>query len=240
MKTKFLNQDYVVYRRIGVQVKYQKRSWGVWWSRSTDELRIGVTQATFRVSYDVPDISAILGSLAISYVRENLIYNQNGNVVGSSSSLPPLPFGLSNMDSIVINVDLVSIFGQNIGIDFEFTADDFNQFFWETLWDQARSLGSGLNPQSPPTNFLVVGVTNNYTYINVVGDWRNYGKKKLTRTWHEDWGFMISIGWTDGSGFGSPNLVPVDLADYPEIEADFYGIARRGNTWKGSKMLVSQ
>lgn len=79
----------------------------------------------------------------------------------------------------------------------------------------------------------------------------NYLKKRL----YSDVGFLIGWAWndnpkpikspdgtllgTDYSGTGKFNVEVADdyFRDYTHYELDFYGMARRGSTWKGNRMI---
>lgn len=236
VKTRFWNQNYVVYTSIGVSVKNQKKSWGIWWTRSTDELRLGISQAYFEIVVPVPDINSILQQNSISFEWQGGIYNRWGSFIqpSSSSSLPNFPFDISDNNPILIYVDLPKVLGHNI--DQTVTAKDINDLFWQQLWSQARSLVRSLGSPEPQSA-VMTGFTNNRVVVNLVDEsFQKFNSKKITEIFDSDWGFQIKFGWSDSGGFGTPEPQTVELADFTNVAVDFYGVARSGSTWRGSRI----
>jgi hypothetical protein len=83
VKTKFWNQNYLIFRSIGTKVKHQFKS-VVWYDADIDELRLGVKSASF-IYKQAPIGNNVPGQI---YTYGGLAYNANGSYVGSSYNLP--------------------------------------------------------------------------------------------------------------------------------------------------------
>lgn len=235
VKTKFWNQDYLVYTSIGVAVKNQRRKYRIWWTRSTDEIRLGISQAYFEVVHPTPDIGKILQQHAISYEYKGSVYNRWGSQVHSTSgSLPNFPFDIQDNNPVLIYVDLPKILGNDI--DQRLTAKQVNELFWGQLWSQAKSIARRAGNTNPKTA-VVTGFTNNKVVVNLMDEsYQRFNHKKITKIFEEDWGFQIKIGWSASGGWSNPEPDTVKLTDFKNVAVDFYGVARSGSTWRGSKM----
>ena len=97
-----------------------------------------------------------------------------------------------------------------------------------------------------------------YNNIEVIYFSERYSKRNenyLKRRFYSDVGFVIGWAWndnpkpikapdgtvigTDYSGTGKFNVEVADdyFRDYTHYELDFYGMARRGSTWRGNRMI---
>ena len=227
VKTKFWNTDYLVYKSIGIFVKHQKRKFGIWWTRSTDEIRLGINQVYFEYDLPVPDYSIFDHT---RFIFKNKIYDGGGNYVGAYTGSNDFPFNSSNFDT----VQIIRKFPlTNTG--FTLTPEFVNQQLFSGLWSTAKSIASS-NGHSNMQSVVMTGYTDNKVIVNYVDkSFRKYNSKKIKKVFDWQIGFGVTIGLDAHGGASFKPNIP-NLYDYKNAKIDIYGIARRGSTWKGSKL----
>jgi hypothetical protein len=232
IKTKFWNENYLVYKSIGVKIKHQKRGWtGLWRAQKTDELRLGINQAYFE--YDIPIPQHSYDALAnLSYVHNGFKYNGYGQLLGSANGMTPMiPFNTNNFDTIYIYVKLplFGIVGDNI------TSDTVNSLLWSQLWDQAKNIARS-NNQNNLQSAIITGITQETVVISYVDkSYRALDTKKIVKTFDWQIGLSLNFGLNDDGSVSVSPTMP-SLLDYNNIKIDIYGLGRRGSVWRGSKL----
>ena len=68
--------------------------------------------------------------------------------------------------------------------------------------------------------------------------YKSLNDNKIKKKFYSDVSFVIGAAWGESSGW-SFNIKSADefFRDYTHYELDFYGMARRGSTWKGNRMI---
>lgn len=230
IKTKFYNQDYLVVKRIGVVTKYQTRRFRIWWTNRTDEMALGINQMYFQYDIPTPDYSSLNNELY--FFGEN-VYNDQGDYIATEigEDLPALPFD-SDLE-IVVKLPHFGVTNYNV------SSERMNNLFWESLWQTAKAVMTS-NGYSEPEKITIVGITDQ----KVIVDYRDFSQRKddchkLEKVFDSNYGFGITLGFGDGNGFSLEGISMPNLYDYEEVSADFYGVGRRGNTYKGSKIVYN-
>lgn len=229
VKTKYWNQDYLLYKSIGITVKHQKKSWyGVWWTRSTDEIALGIKQAYFEYNVPIPQIQNVNPQM---FIYNGRAYNSQAQYISSTygNSLPNLPF--TTPLEIVVNLPVYGIFEYNL------SADKLNKYFWENVWNQAKSVLQKLG-QPMPKEIALVGLTSQKVVVNYVNtSQRKTGSKKIEKVFDWQAGFGIKFRTGSGNGFTFKGVQMPKFYKYDKVKIDIYGVARRGSTWKGSRLI---
>jgi hypothetical protein len=263
VKTKYWDEDYMVYASIGVKVKHQYKGWLGWRTKDTDEVALTINRAFFSrsVGNSVPGTTPFL-----SYINEtnrlfyiaDAIYPNDSRAMhmlfmpynGDSTQIPKTPF----TEDIIIQdfIDLPLLGSQSI----ELEADQVNRFFWSSAWQTARSLMLTRTGREPDkiTYILTTPQKVYITYIDL--DRRKLNTNKIVNRLDYDWGaevkFTINFG---GDGSISTNFdnfndhafdilrksfSAANLAEFDDISMDFVGATRMGNTWKGSRIVYNK
>ena len=240
VKTKFWNQNYLVYRSIGINVKNQRKKLGIWWTRSTDEMRLGVNQIYFEYKIPVPDYQTIMP--AVTYLHKNRVYNQSGTYISdfnfNGSTIPRMPFTLSNVDTVEIFINLPSFFNW-FGVDDineRIDANKLNKVLWKNLWSKAESIARR-NGQQRLDSVLITGVGPQTAVISYMDRrYRKLRSKKIEKIFDQQVGFGVKFGVGNDSNFDFTGFTIPKLYKYDNVKIDIFGIARSGSTWRGSKL----
>lgn len=258
-KTLYYNENYLFYSAIGVKVKHQRHHSAYvtdWWAtKKTDEVALIINQATFRtkLSANIPNygnfnIPTNNGVPAQIYYVGNIAYQNTSN--GPSVQGQIVPGNLK--PSTPFNEDvIVQFFNNNISLssDMAIVAQDVNDIFWDQVWAQAKSLFQSLEGEDPKRVTMILS-NQNTTIVNYVDlERRKSNTKKIHRVLDYNWGVSFKF---NASLDGNNNIItnPSQFANYSNysiqmpnltkfegINMDFVGVTRRGNTWKGSKMV---
>lgn len=233
VKTKFWNQDYLVYKSIGISVKYQAKSLEIWWTTKTDEVGAGIKQAYFEYNLPIPDIRNIIPQL---YVYNGKVYNSRAQYISTLSTLYgysmfKMPFKSSL--EVVVNLPFFGIYKNDI------SANRLNKFFWETIWDQAKTVLKTLDKEIP-SDITLVGLSPDRVVVNYVNiSKRELNVSKVMTLFDSQGGFGIILGDGNNGGFAIKNIILPKFYDYKNVKIDIYGAARRGATWRGSHLIYS-
>lgn len=81
-----------------------------------------------------------------------------------------------------------------------------------------------------------------YNNIEVLYFGERYKKtndNKIKRKFYSDVNFVIGVTWGDQDGWSFDGIKPAGefFRNYTHYELDFYGMARRGSTWRGNRMI---
>jgi hypothetical protein len=264
IKTEFWDQNWFFYKSVGTEVRTQVKTLGIWWASDSDEIYLGINRIYLKYNNPIPEINSIPYLNTFPAYNEVPVYMYKGEFkiaqdnyggfiyptfIKANSSLPFFEFGKGlNMLNIYIRklpfMDAYNIRSESnikalyqLGINF--LKDNFNSGA-KTTDDFVVSYQS--NPQAP-VEVLYFGERLSGTNTNVIKN-----------TFYVDRQWQISIaystnGGTTNSSTGNPNgsfsysFSPPEhsyFRDYTDFELDFFGLARQGSVWKGSRMLKKQ
>ncbi|MBS4041563.1 MAG: hypothetical protein KGZ81_13315 [Flavobacteriales bacterium] len=242
-KTIFYKHNYIIYRAIGVKVKHQKRHWLGWWyaSDDNDEVAMIIDKAYFKIKPTVNPINVHNQSLNKYIFFNGLVYNNNAQLIGSATSLnfqlPSLPLNAQFIISDFIH--------NNTGITL--SPNQVKNLIYQQTWNQLKSiLNSNLAPSGIPksVNYYVYDTSlNEIHFMHINLEDRRTCSKKIVRTF--DYNFNVAIKfnvYNSGSIYGNSNIsasfsFPPGLFEYKEADIDFTGLSRKGNLWRGSKLV---
>lgn len=230
VKTKFWNQNFYIVFSTGIKTKYQIKKWYGWTKRKVDEIRLGINRAYYEYNISLPE-SDVINAASATYVFDDIIYPVTGfgSVIpegnGDASTLPELPFD-SDFEIIIPIFNL---------LDITVDGGTINEAFWTNTITQAENwLQSNLGQEMP--NAVTVMLVSPQKFIMIhqdeYHDCTNCKKKQYVFDWGFGGGFSMPVNGSEG------NISPVFIDfDTPEnMHIDFYGAARRVNTWKGSRI----
>lgn len=257
VKTKLWNQNFGIYTSLGVKVKHQKkRKFLGWGAKKTDEVALIINEAIF--SKKLPNQTAPESALQMSPPGNHRLYHYGNRVYdrpvqipysmwGSpTNAIPQTPFS----EDIIVQeaVDLPIL--RNID-DITIEARELNKLFWEQgVWENAKRVFKSITGETPKrVTYLLTTPQKSYIYYADLST-RRGNTKKIKHKFDDDWGGEIKISFgVDGQGnwttswddFKLTDVFNIfsftNLTEYEFISLDFVGLTRRGNSWKGSKMV---
>ncbi|MDC9724262.1 MAG: hypothetical protein PSN34_16045 [Urechidicola sp.] len=261
VKTKYWNEDLIFYTSIGVKVKHQKKGWW-WYAKKTDEVALVINQAMFAITYpnQIPNYNALPTTSSNNqrlYYYEGRFYDNfavsfamaTGWTPANDALVPVTPFS----ENIIVQeyIDLPILRNLN---DIEIEAKEINKLFWEKgVWDGVKSLMNRFNEEPKKMTYIVT--TPQKVYVNYIDlTQRKLNTKKIVNTLDYDWGGEIKLSWgIDGNGNWTSNINDwgnpltyfeafnfTELTDFDTLSMDFIGMTRRGDSWKGSRIVYKK
>ena len=242
--TEYWNQNYAFYKSVGVSVRNQVRTFRIWWASKADEVALGINYA--KITFDLPkppdiqlpDYSKTFLEKPISYIYNDYVYSYTGSPLTSAMKVEKvgLPFFKVDNEKILnIYIPKVPIIGQ---FNYTLTTEDIiSPSNIKSLYNEGFKL---LKSLSSSQNKLAVVKEKNEYEVDVVFLYRGYRKTNTNKIKnHFDRVIGGALGYKANLGNpanGSWSVSPVELRDYRNVKMSFYGMARRGSTWKGARI----
>lgn len=255
IKTEFWDQKWLIYASVGIQAKTQRRRFGIWWASKSDEIHIGINRILLKYNFPQPQINSYTHpNLFPTNSLKNPIYlwdgrfkvdiQNNGFFVDTQLNLPngKLPFFDFGNDQI-LNIYIPKLYKKgkyNLNLT---TQDITSQSNIKALYkmgiDFLKSQQTGT--LSHKKQFAVT-YQKDYDNIEVLYFGEHYKKtndNKIKKKFYSEVAFKIGATWGDQSGWSFSGIKPAGefFRDYTHYELDFFGMARRGSSWKGNRMI---
>lgn len=253
IKTEFWDQSWLIYKSVGILTKTQrKRLGGIWWASKSDEIHLGINRILLKYNYKQPNISSITHPQLFSsaYKAPLYLYNgtfkvrqNNGNyyvdtqLSVTQNKLPFFDFGNEQILNIYIpNLPIVGDYNFNLT-----TQDITSQSNIKALYKMGIDfLKDKFNSGAKKEFAVTYQKNNNEIEVLYFGErYKDTNENKIKKKFYSDVSFLIGAAWGgEGSGW-SYSVKPAESAfrNYTHYELDFYGMARRGSTWKGNRMI---
>lgn len=244
-KTKYWKENYLVWNSMGVKVKHQKKGWtGLWSAQSTDEIAVSISQATFKYNINIPNFPQSYAPQKL-YFFENKIFNSQSQIINYQNEYQKPPFPNIPLVSEVVVTEFISdISGYNLSVD------KMRNLFYQGVWTGAKQIVQQYKNRQPK-NITHIIYTPTVVYLNYVDlEKRVLNTKKIVNQLDYNFGlgFKFNVN-VDAQGNYSTNISNVGdvlgniiiphLYDYNDVKMDFVGASRRGNTWKGSRIVYT-
>ncbi|WP_321295298.1 hypothetical protein [Marinifilum fragile] len=230
VKVMYFNQRYLIASRLGIEVKYQKKGTGIWSSYKADELALGINQAFFALDYKTSNFQKVPKSI-IFY--NDHAYNDHFQIIQQTQNIGTPKFPFQDEVSITINLPL---YGWNA---YSYSPEAINNMVWNIAFNQIENLMKSL--QKPmPEKISVVALSPEKLYINHIDlSYRKYNSRYIKRIFNREFQTpTIILGYNNAGQIQFKEIGGLpDLMKASAINLDFYGGAKRGDTWKGYRMI---
>lgn len=253
-KTKFWNQNYLIFSSIGVAVKHQKRNWGIWdSSNATDYIEMGLTNVSFKYNFNTPVYDDIFWNIQSEVIIEHKgkTYTADGRVIhGYPLQSSHLPLDASDNQSLTIY-----LFNRDIEIINEQQANDMiRDIARDFISDWGSSLETPLDNDSDDLGIkgvVIDPLAGNVTYTIVGRVERKYNASSITKILD----FNVLVGTTlklSGGSYSVGDNGPVynsganttydffGATSYTDVTLDMYGVVRRGGDQYRGKRVISE
>ena len=244
-KTKYWKENYLIWNSIGVKVKHQKKGWtGLWRAQNTDEVALSISQATFKYKIDIPSFPQSYAPQKL-YFFENKVFNNQSQIINYQNGYQKPPFPNIPLVSEVIVTEFLSDFpGHDLSVD------KMRELFYQGVWEGAKQIVQ-LYKNRQPKNVTHIIYTPTVVYLNYVDlEKRVLNTEKIVNRLDYNFGlgfkFNVNVDAqgnysTDITSVGDAlgNIIIPRLYDYEDVKMDFVGAARKGNTWKGSRIVYT-
>lgn len=254
IKTEFWDQKCLIYASAGIQTKTQKKRFWIWWAADSDEIHLGINKIYLKYKRPEPEINSFSHPQLFSNFGKAPIYmystkfyvkpNASNTFVNTSLNVTKnrIPFlDFDDDDILNIYIPRVPILG-DININLTTGNTIYTESNIKALYTAgAKFLQSNISNNS--NKKFVVTYQKSDSEIEVIyfaDRFKATNTNKIKHKFYSDLSFKI--GYTkllDGNGGSSFSVGPssAPFRDYTHYELDFYGMARKGSTWKGNRMI---
>jgi hypothetical protein len=267
IKTEFWDQNWFFYKSVGTEVRTQVKTLWIWWASDSDEIYLGINRIYLKYDNPIPEINSIPYLNTFPSYNEVPVYMYKGEFkisrdnyggfiyptfIKANSALPFFEFGKGgNMLNIYIrklpfsddgytyNIRSESNVKRLYKLGIDFLKDNFNSGA-KTTDDFVVSYQS--NPQAP-VEVLYFGERLSGTNTNIIKNTFYVDREwQITAAYSSSGGTTNTSTGNDNGKFTFSFEPPKHsyFRDYIDFELDFFGLARQGSVWKGSRMLKKQ
>lgn len=251
IKTEFWDQKWLIYASSGIFTKTQVRTLGVYWASDSDEIHLGINRILLRYNFSQPDYKSLTHPNLFNTYKAPLYmykgdfmvdtgnYYVNTTIEVTKNSIPFFDFESSDILNIYIpNAPLIGDFNLNLT-----TQDITSQSNIKALYKMGIDFLKDKFNSGAKKEFAIIHQKNlNEIEVIYFGErYKNTNDNKIEHKFYSDVSFLISTTWNDSGSGGNwkYTVKPAqeNFRNYTYYELDFYGLARRGTTWKGSRMI---
>ena len=254
IKTEFWDQNWGIYQSVGILTKTQRKFFWIWWASKSDEIHLGINRILLKYNFPQPQINSYSHPQLFNNAYKAPIYLYNGKFKVRESfgnyyadtqlnvtenKLPFFDFG----NEQILNIYIPERYKKGTD-DLNLTTQDItSQSNIKALYKMGIDfLKSSSVTNSGNRKTFAVTYQKDYNNIEVLYFGERYKKtndNKIKRRFYSDVGFVIGATWGDQDGWSFDGIKPADgfFRNYTSYQLDFYGMARRGSTWRGNRMI---
>lgn len=236
VKTKFWNQNYLLWRSVGLKVKHQFRQFGVWYRSSIDEMRIGIKSA-----YHLYDLKQEDLWDKPFVTTKRLIYN---NYLYNFSSVPQLMSPAVETATLPDGIDINIIYDFPAGVGDDRTSEEYiNNNIYPEVIDRLINFyaANNINPENIG-GILITVIGDSKIGYKRINDYRKANNEsKLEVLFDNDQpNFQVGIEITGGVASPDYNEFKFKAKNtFFDASIEAYGVGRRNTSVKGSLIIAT-
>lgn len=248
-KTKYWKENYGIWHSIGVKVKHQKKGWtGLWRAKKTDEVALVISQATFKYKLEIPNFPQSYQPAKLYFFEDKVFNSQSQLLTYQNNSQKPSPPALPFNSEVIVTEFVNDTFNSDLSVA------NMRQLFYQGVWQGAKLITNHYKNRQPK-NVTHILYTPTKVFVNYVDlERRELNSKKIVNQLDYNFGLGVKFNaYIDGDGNITTNwgdflndplgnlgfIVIPKLYDYDDVKMDFVGASRRGETWKGSRIVYT-
>ncbi|QMU65579.1 MAG: hypothetical protein GKR88_15680 [Flavobacteriaceae bacterium] len=247
----YWNQTWLIYRSLGVEAETHEEGWFWWNNVDSDEIILGINKV--HLQYNLPQPNLLFYHNYVNhsfnqffqplYIHDGSFFIKNNNSnydpvqikVLNNTQLPFFEFKNEAVLNIYIGKPL------NISINYNVLNESNIRALYKLGID---FLESKLGTTDKPF-YITLQSTGDKVDVLLFDKFdRKYNTDEVENKFDSDWAFSASVktldaGQTWTSDYGLQNLSGAAfnyLGNYTHKEVDVYGLARRGNEWRGLRL----
>jgi len=228
-KVIYTNQDFGIWGTTGIQVKYQKKGSGVWWRYKADELVLGVNEISHVVKINTNNIEKIPKDI---FYYENKYFNDHlADITYKVDKYPKWPF--ETEVKVVLNL---YAFGYNKNV--KLSSEQLTDMAYGLLSGEVTRIfrNNGKNESDADQISVMAFAGDKIYFTNLDYSKRKKNSRRINKSYSKKAQTpTITYDMYDniiGVKFEVPDLITNET-----LKMDFYGGARRGTTWKGTRIV---
>ncbi len=233
----YTNQDFKIWAKTGVEVKYQKKGSGIWWRYKADEIILGINEISYYTDVKVDYVERIPET---TWYFENKAFNEHlVDITHGIDKYPDLPF--ASKIKLVINLKKINLrkYGiYNLDEKITLTPNMLKKIAWDYLNTEFKKILKGLERDSKEANQIsMVAFTGNRIYnMNFNFSEKRKNSRILKKIYSRK--YQTPVIAYDPSKKVKFKITPkvIDLINNKTVRVDFYGGIRRGDKWYGKRL----
>lgn len=255
----YWDQTWFIYRSIGIEAETHKEGWFWWNNTKSDEIVLGINKVHLVYNLPAPNIgyaqNFVQNTLNSLTTQPLYIHNGRFSIKNNNSIYTPIEIKILNnaqipffefRDEAILNIYIGRVLGVNINTDISYNVLNDSNI------KQLYKLGAEFLKEQASSNIgkrFFVTVQKNLNEVDLLyfdEFQRVYNVAEVQKKFFSDWAWQVSVNSADGganwsSDYGLSNFTGsgfTSLGDYKEKYIDIYGLARRGNEWKGLRLIL--
>lgn len=252
VQVKYWDQNWFFYKSVGILTKTQVRYGGIWFYLKVNEIHMGINNIHLKYKHSPPKITYHNPNASIPTNIKTPIYLFDGKFQIQRN-------GLLDYENIFLNVlnnhipyftfetkDPLNIY---IPLDSNIPNSDIDLNVHELKSDiviktiyklGTRFLKKQMRSVEDPFVVTFQGKQDEIDVFYFGRRYHEYNTNKIKKRFYSDASFVFNYSYSNGNGswYVSPSPV-TSFRNYTYYDLDFFGMARRGNTWKGSRLVRS-
>ncbi|MGM0581066.1 MAG: hypothetical protein ACQETL_10330 [Bacteroidota bacterium] len=237
VRTKFWNQNYYLWRSVGIKVKHQFRQFGIWYNSSIDEMRLGIKSA-----YHLYDLKQEDLWDKPTVTTKRLIYNNNlYNFTPSPQLISPAVETATLPDGIDINI----IYDYPAGVGDNRTSEEYiNNNIYPEVVNRLINFYPAYNINPADIGGILITVIGDtkigYKRIN---DFKNATNESKLEVLLDNDQPNFQVGIKASGGIVKPDYKKFKFKaknSFFDASIEAYGVGRRSTSVKGSLLIATE
>ncbi|MCY1632910.1 hypothetical protein [Marinifilum sp. D737] len=232
----YTNQDFKLWAKTGVEVKYQKKGSGIWWRYEADEIILGINEFSYYVEHKTDYVEKIPKT---TWYWENRVFNEHlQDITHGVDKYPDIPI-LSKI-KVVVNLKKLNLrkYGITAPDKVTLSPNMLKKLGWDLLNAEFIKIlkGLGRNPKEAEQLSMTAISGNKIYFMNFNYTERRTNSRRLKKIYARKYQTPIIV--YDPNKKTNFRIKPdfTDLTTNKTITVDFYGGVKRGDKWYGKRL----